>query len=406
MTSSTSQEAARLADTLRSESKFLGFDALAITDAGRLAREDFFDRWLRRGFGGKMSYLYRNRNPRIDPRRAWPEVKSVVTLAMNYHTGVEPAAEKSRNGKDGRPIGAVSRYAWGRDYHRVIRKRLIKLARTVEESGLGRAVKCYVDTGPVIEREWAARSGLGWIGKNTLVLNSELGSWFFLGILLLNVELPSDGPQSELCGTCTRCIQACPTGALIQPYVMDSSRCISYLNIELRGWIPRELRARMGSWIFGCDDCQTVCPYNDNPPVSENLDFRHRQRLDAPDLIELLAMDEKSFQDRFQGSPLRRARWIGIVRNAAIALGNSGEGGAMEPLGRALDHAEPIVRGHSAWALGRLGGPTAKKFLKNRLAAESDDEVREEIEAALDDCEKRIRIAERGAVVRISSEDV
>ncbi len=402
---STSQEAARLADTLRRESKSLGFDALAITDAGRLAREDFFDRWLSRGFGGKMSYLYRNRDPRIDPRRAWPEVKSVVTLAMSYHTGIGPVAEKSRKGKDGRPIGAVSRYAWGRDYHKVIRKRLIKLARTVEESGLGRAVKCYVDTGPVIEREWAARSGLGWIGKNTLVLNSELGSWFFLGILLLNVELPPDSPQSDLCGTCTRCIQACPTGALTQPYVMDSSRCISYLNIELRGWIPRELRALMGSWVFGCDDCQTVCPYNGDPPVSGNRDFYHRERLDAPDLIELLEMDEGSFQDRFQGSPLKRARWVGIVRNAAVALGNSGEESAIAPLGRALDHVEPIIRGHSAWALGRLGGPTAKKFLKERLAAESDAEVRVEIKAALDDWGKRGRTAGRSAVVRVSPEE-
>ncbi len=402
---STSQEAARLADTLRRESKSLGFDALAITDAGRLAREDFFDRWLSRGFGGKMSYLYRNRDPRIDPRRAWPEVKSVVTLAMSYHTGIGPVAEKSRKGKNGRPIGAVSRYAWGRDYHKVIRKRLIKLARTVEESGLGRAVKCYVDTGPVIEREWAARSGLGWIGKNTLVLNSELGSWFFLGILLLNVELPPDSPQSDLCGTCTRCIQACPTGALTQPYVMDSSRCISYLNIELRGWIPRELRALMGSWVFGCDDCQTVCPYNGDPPVSGNRDFYHRERLDAPDLIELLEMDEGSFQDRFQGSPLKRARWVGIVRNAAVALGNSGEGSAIAPLGRALDHVEPIIRGHSAWALGRLGGPTAKKFLKERLAAESDAEVRVEIKAALDDWGKRGRTAGRSAVVRVSPEE-
>ncbi|MFQ5915652.1 MAG: tRNA epoxyqueuosine(34) reductase QueG [Nitrospinota bacterium] len=386
------EETGRLASLLRQESKALGFDSLAIAQASQFARGEFFERWLSRGFGGKMSYLYRNRDCRMDPRRVWPEVKTVVTVAMNYHTGIRPAGETDGPGgrktsRKGGLLGAVSRYAWGRDYHKVLRKRLLRLARVVEQSGFGRAVKCYVDTGPVIEREWAARGGLGWIGKNTLVLNPSLGSWFFLGVMLLDIELPGDTPQPDLCGTCDRCIRACPTGALIRPYVMDARRCISYLNIELRGWVPRDLRPLMGNWVFGCDECQTVCPYN-RPnnrelPVTSIQDFLPREGLDAPDLVELLEMDEETFRKRFEGTALLRARWVGIIRNAAVALGNSQDGKAVEPLGRALEHPEAIIRGHAAWALGKLGGLRAHELLTNRLTREGDARVREEITTAL-----------------------
>ena len=394
MSALTHEEANRLVRILRDGSKTLGLDSLAITRAASLARSEFFDRWLDRGFGGKMAYLYRNRDSRKDPRRVWPEVRTVVTVGMNYHTAIRPAGEKDgsrrrpagqKGGRGSRGlIGAVSRYAWGRDYHKVLRKRLLKLARTVEESGLGRAVKCYVDTGPVIEREWAARAGLGWIGKNTLVLNPDLGSWFFIGVMLLDVELPADGPQHDLCGTCDRCIRACPTGALIEPYVMDARRCISYLNIELRGWIPRDLRPLMGNWVFGCDECQSVCPYNGDVPVTSIVDFQPRKGLDAPDLIELLEMDEEAFRRRFEGTAIMRARWVGMVRNAAVALGNSKDERAVKPLGRTLEHPEAIVRGHAAWALGNLGGPRATKLLRRRLECEEDPTVRSEITAALD----------------------
>ncbi len=383
MTQFAQHDAIDLANILREKSKSLGFDALKISDAEELARQDFFDRWLDQGFGGKMSYLYRNRKSRVALRQVWPEVKSVVTLAMNYHVGINQSG-KNENTESKTPlIGRISRYAWGRDYHKVIRKRLIKLALLTEQSGLGKAIKCYVDTGPILERELAAQSGLGWIGKNTLVLNSDLGSWFFIGVLLLNVKLPSDSTKSDLCGSCTKCIQACPTGAIIKPYVMDSSRCISYLNIELQGWIPVKLRSLMGNWIFGCDDCQTVCPYNDNTPISEIQDFRPREQLEAAELIELLKMDKETFDDRFRGSALKRARWVGIVRNAAIALGNSGENKAVGPLGEALRHTEPIVRGHSAWALGRLGGSSARTFLEGQAGKEYDENVKNEIESAL-----------------------
>jgi epoxyqueuosine reductase len=388
MSSVTAADATQLETLLREESKALGFSALAIAQAISLPRGEFFKRWLELGFGGKMSYLYRNLTSRKNPREAWPEVRTVVTVAMNYHTGIRPTSEKneSREGQGNhrqRLIGAISRYAWGRDYHKVLRKRLLKLARVVEQSGIGRAVKCYVDTGPVIEREWGARAGLGWIGKNTLLLDSNLGSWFFVGVMLLDVALPSDEPKPDLCGTCDRCIRACPTGALIRPYVMDARRCISYLNIELRGWIPRDLRPLMGNWVFGCDDCQSVCPYNQDAPVTAIRDFQPRDGLDAPDLIELLEMDEEAFRNRFEGTPILRARWTGLVRNAAVALGNSGDARAIEPLGQTLQHPEATVRGHAAWALGNLGGPRAEDLLEKHMRLEKDPEAFEEITAAI-----------------------
>ncbi len=406
----TPGQAGRLVEILHRESRALGFDALAIARAASLARGDYLDGWLDRGFGGRMSYLHRNRDSRKDPRKVWPEVESVVTVAMNYHTGISPAGaggEGAGAGEGRGLIGAISRYAWGRDYHKGVRKRLLKLARTVGESRLGRAVKCYVDTGPVLEREWAARAGLGWIGKNPLLLNPGLGSWFFLGVMLLDVALPAGEPQGDLCGTCDRCIRACPTGALVRPYVMDARRCISYLNIELRGWIPREMRPLMGNWVFGCDDCQSVCPYNGDVPVSANRDFRPREGLDAPSLVELLEMDEETFGRRFEGSPLRRVRWAGIVRNAAVALGNSGagEGRAVKPLGGALDHPEPIVRGHAAWALGNLGGAEAENLLRRRLASEEDREVRDEIVQAIHEIEGRDRGAGALTQAGVSSEE-
>ncbi len=393
-------EVNQLETLLREESRALGFSALAIARADFLPRGEFFERWLKLGFGGKMSYLYRNVTSRIIPRKAWPEVRTVVTVSMNYHTGFRPAGEKRQSKErldNQRPrlIGAISRYAWGRDYHKVIRKRLLKLARVVEQTGFGRVVKCYVDTGPVIEREWGARSGLGWIGKNTLLLNSTLGSWFFIGVLLLDVELGSGRPQSDLCGTCDRCIQACPTGALMRPYVMDARRCISYLNIELRGWIPRDLRHLMGNWVFGCDDCQSVCPYNQDTPVTTIQDFQPRESLDAPGLIDLLEMNEETFRKRFEGTPILRARWAGFVRNAAVALGNSGDDRAVEPLGQALQHSEAIVRGHAAWALGNLGGPRARDLLEKQMKREKDPEVFEEITDAIQRIRESMTLSQR-----------
>lgn len=372
----TSRERRELLQAIREKARELGFDAVAVAPPGPLARGEFYEGWLRRGFAGEMAYLHRGRESRKDPRALSPEIRSVLVLAMNYHGGEAPP-------RPGGLLGAISRYAWGRDYHQVMKRRLKELARFIETLGEARPIKCYVDTGPIIERELAARAGIGWIGKHTNVIRQGLGSWFFLGEIFLDVELPYDEPAQDLCGTCRRCIDACPTGAIVAPYVMDASRCISYLNIELRGWIPRELRPLMGNWVFGCDECQAVCPWNREVPKTPLDDFRPREGLRAPDLIELLSIGEKDFDRRFEGSPIRRARWEGLMRNVAVALGNSGDPAAVEPLGRALESPAPLLRGHAAWALGRIGGERAKKLLEARLEVEKEEEVRREIEGAL-----------------------
>jgi epoxyqueuosine reductase len=372
----TFRERRELLQAVREKARELGFDALGVAPPGPLARGEFYEGWLGQGFGGEMAYLRRGQESRKDPRALSPDIRSVLVLAMNYHTGETPP-------RPGGLLGAISRYAWGRDYHHVIKRRLKELAHFIEAQGKAKPIKCYVDTGPIIERELAARAGLGWIGKHTNVIRQGLGSWFFLGEIFLDVELPYGEPAQDLCGTCRRCIDACPTGAIVAPYVMDARRCISYLNIELRGWIPRGLRPLMENWVFGCDECQAVCPWNREVPKTSLDDFRPRDGLKAPDLIELLSIGEKDFDRRFEGSPIRRARWTGLMRNVAVALGNSGDPAAIEPLGRALESPEPLLRGHAAWALGRIGGNRARDLLKMRLEGEEEKEVRREIEEAL-----------------------
>jgi epoxyqueuosine reductase len=268
-----------------------------------------------------------------------------------------------------------------------------------------------VDTGPLLEREVAARAGLGWVGKNTNLLNKEWGSWFFLGEVLTSLELDYDQPATAHCGTCTRCLTACPTGAFIAPYVLDARRCISYLTIELKGPIPRDLRPLIGNLIFGCDICQDVCPWNIKharptgvpkvpkvPKVPEARDhgsritdhgsppepaFQPRPGLDAPELIPLLKLTPEEFNEKFRSSPIRRAGRRGLRRNVAVALGNSGDPAAIPTLCEALHDPDPLIRGHAAWALGRLGGKEARLALEEALEVEEDEWVREEIEEAL-----------------------
>ncbi|HEU4754562.1 MAG TPA: tRNA epoxyqueuosine(34) reductase QueG, partial [Armatimonadota bacterium] len=232
----------------------------------------------------------------------------------------------------------------------------------------------------------ARRAGLGWFGKNTMLLNRRQGSYFFLGALLLNVELPSDEPTSAHCGSCTRCLAACPTGALLAPYLLDARRCISYLTIELRGPIPRELRPLVGNWIFGCDLCQEVCPWNRKAASGSEPSFMPRDTLRTPELIPLLDLTQEQFSERFRRSPVKRAKRRGLLRNVCVALGNSGDREAVPALARALHHEEPLVRGHAAWALGRLAGDLARGALTESLVPEEDDWVREEISLALQAC--------------------
>jgi epoxyqueuosine reductase len=301
-----------------------------------------------------------------------PSARSAIVVAMNYG-GAEPS-------------GSIARYARGRDYHDVLREKLEALHRWVQ-SAYGRPVqgKAYVDTGPILERDLAQRAGLGWFGKNSCLINPRLGSFFFLGILLLDLDLVADEPfEFDRCGTCSRCIDACPTHAIVAPKVVDARRCISYLTIELRGEIPRELRASLGALVFGCDVCQEVCPWN--VQFSRGLaagELAPRPENTAADPRDLLELSEEAFRERFRGSAVRRAKRRGLVRNAAVALGNRAHPDDVPALVRALGDPEPLVRGHAAWALGRIATPEAREALVERQAAERDPWALAELRSAL-----------------------
>ncbi|MGH9463966.1 MAG: tRNA epoxyqueuosine(34) reductase QueG, partial [Vicinamibacteria bacterium] len=278
--------------------------------------------------------------------------------------------------------GVISTYARGNDYHDVLGEKLKRLAHFISDR-FGVPTKIYVDTGPLLEKGYAVAAGLGWLGKHGNVMARRGSSWFFLGEILLPFALPPDEPERDHCGTCHRCMDACPTAAIVEPFVVDSRLCISYLTIELRGFVPRHLRALIGNRIYGCDDCQDVCPWNRFAQRSEEAAFFPREPLASLDLIALLRLSRDEYLKATRGSAIRRARYAGFLRNVAIALGNSGDPRALPALVEALDHAEPLVRGHSAWALGRLGERQALAPLCQRLSREETDVVREEIEWAL-----------------------
>ena len=317
--------------------------------------------------------------------------------------------DDSGNGVRGGLAGRVARYAWVRDYHRVMKRRMREFVRVLErELETEVAARWYVDDGPMLDRAAANRAGIGWFGKNTNILTPQLGSWVFLGQVITDLDLKPDAPLQKSCGTCVRCIDDCPTGAIVAPYVLDNARCISYLTIENRGPIPRDLRPLMGDWVFGCDICQDVCPVNrkaraaDLPiPFPANAGQRGRvsntsrgKGLAFLDLIELLEMSDDDFLARFAGTSIMRAKRVGMQRNACVALGNRRESSAVPALSRVLVYGEPLVRRHAAWALGRIGGVAAGDALLRAARTEADEEVLEEIaaakeELALLDCTRR-----------------
>lgn len=296
----------------------LGFDRCGIAAAGPHPRGDFLDEWLAAGMAGRMGYLHRRRARRKDPAALLPGARSVIVVAMSYRQA-EPAAPM-----DGRPRGRVAMYAWGEDYHAVIGERLEQfVARLRSTFGDSFGVRACVDTSPIIEREAAAAAGIGWIGKNTLVLHRDLGSFFFLGEIVTTLELSPDAPVVDRCGTCTRCLDACPTSAFPRPYVMDARRCISYLTIENRGEIEPEFHAAIGDWVFGCDICQQVCPYNARAPVTRETRFAPRPPGPRPLLDEIAEWDSSAHAANTTGSATERARLEMWRRNAAIARGNA-----------------------------------------------------------------------------------
>jgi epoxyqueuosine reductase len=366
-----------LREQINAKAAALGFGLVGITSAEPLAHGGRLRAWVAQGFAGEMGYMSRDVEKRVDPSRVLPEVRSIIVLGMNYYTS--PAMPAASGGR-----GWVSRYAWGQDYHTVLSDKLKALVAFIRElEGADVQARWYVDTGPILERELAWRAGLGWPGKNTNLINRHLGSWLFLGAILLDRELAYDVPATAHCGTCSRCLVACPTGALVAPGVLDARRCISYLTIELRGPIPCQLRPLMGTHIFGCDICQAVCPWNRKAPISSESAFLPRAGFAAPELMPLLRLSEDEFRARFRGSPISRAKRRGLLRNVAVALGNLRDLRALPALEAALHDGEPLIRSHAAWALGRIGSSDARPVLQDALRSERDADVRAEMAAAL-----------------------
>jgi epoxyqueuosine reductase len=377
-----------LHERIRDEASALGFALVGIARPDPSAHLEFYRGWLAAGRHGEMAYLARADavERRADLKGTLPSVRSVIVVGLDYRV------EESGGGEADPSRGVIARYARGRDYHRVLKDKLLRLARRIDEhAGRPVAARAYVDTGPILERDLARRAGLGWFGKSTMLIHPRRGSYFFLGVLLVDLELPIDDSfDADHCGSCARCLEACPTGALLGrddrgAAVIDATRCISYLTIEQRGPIPRELRAALGNRIYGCDICQEVCPFNGPKFVqmTSEPDFAARPRMSNPALLELIGMDEDEW-DRFsRGSAVRRAGRAGFLRSVAVALGNWGSERAVPALARALDDAEPLVRGHAAWALGRVGSEEARSALRGRLATELDAFVREELKLAL-----------------------
>jgi epoxyqueuosine reductase len=378
----TPGEAQSLKDAIVSKAQALGFDLVRFTgaepfpDAQRIMEER-----IEAGLYSGLSWFNMERAAIAgDPHNLMPSAQTIVSLGISYLSDSEVPASTP-----GEPRGRVARYAWGLDYHEVFKEKLWALHAYVQEQ-LGRDVeaRALVDTARIVDRAVAQRAGLGWYGKNTNLLNRERGSWVLLGELLLDVALPPDEQVKTTCGSCTRCLPSCPTGALIAPGVLDNDRCISYLTIEHKGVIPRDMRPHMRDWVFGCDICQEVCPVNRKAAPGNYAEFAPEQGIGpSPSLIELLEMSEDEFRTRFRHSPVKRAKLQGMQRNAVIALGNIGDPAAVPALVAALSGPYELVRGHSAWALGRLGGEVALSALRLRFATEEVEWVREEIEAAI-----------------------
>ncbi len=339
------------------------FDAFGVAEVRPLPRDQAaFDRWLRSGYQASMTYMEKYREARNDPGKLLPGCRSVVMVAMNYGRGSGSEGTSTVPNRSCEPDrgsgGQVARYARGRDYHKVMGKRLKRIASWLEKTS-GRPARAFVDTGPVLERAWAERAGLGWIGKNANLIRRDLGSWLLLGEIFSAAAIEADpAGHRSYCGSCSACIEDCPTGAIVAPGVVDSSLCISYWTIEHRGPIPVEMREKIGDRIFGCDDCQEVCPWTrkfGSVPVDSPL--APRADLQSLDPVMILGMDDRRFLERFAGTPIMRAKREGMRRNACVVLGNRNDPSAIPVLRDFLDDPDPVVREHAAWSLARLSNP-------------------------------------------------
>jgi len=342
-----------LAKKIKRWAQELGFQQTRISDTDLLEHENHLLDWLSQGRHGEMEYMSHHGTKRSRPKELLPGTIRIISVRMNYLT---PCRHHPEEVLQSTLLAYISRYALGRDYHKLMRRRLQKLANRIQELTGPFGYRAFADSAPVLEKAVAAKSGIGWIGKHTILLNKDAGSWFFLGELYTDLPLPTDAPVKNHCGTCQSCLQACPTHAIIAPYKLDARRCISYLTIELRGSIPVELRPYIGNRIFGCDDCQLVCPWNRYAKVTELADFRVRHGLDAPSMIELFAWDRDEFLKKTEGSAIRRIGYEAWLRNLAIALGNAATTReVLNALGQRANHPSELVREHVCWALTQHG---------------------------------------------------
>ncbi len=366
---SNETSSAELSRAVKRKAAALGFDLVGIAPAVRPSGLDALDRWLDRGFAGAMTYIERRRPAYEHPQCLLAGVRSLIVVGLNYRTRDPQVAEGTQ--------ARVSRYAWGdRDYHDVIGQKLRRLSDWLHQQRPGCRTRIAVDTAPLLERSFGRLAGLGWIGKNTMLINRRLGSWFFLGAVLTDIELLPDAPhETDHCGSCTRCLDACPTEAFPEPGVLRDQL------------IPPSLRHGIGPWVFGCDLCQEVCPWNRRAPGSEEPSFFPRSDLNPADAAALLQLDEQEFHRRFGHTPLHRPGRAGLLRNAAIVLGNGRDPKAVPALLRALRDPEPLVRAAAAWALGRFPSAEVQAALKSQRASEHNPDVRREIENALTNSE-------------------
>jgi epoxyqueuosine reductase len=364
MTSSLFNQLSQITGLVKQAAHDAGFELAGIAPVRDLAELNHFAPWIEAGYAGEMKYLEARDDSgqlkRASLQSAAPWARSVIVCAINYNTA-QPYSTLVNDPER----GWISRYAWSReDYHEAVMRRLRLVEKCLHDSVGQRGqdalatpalqTHCYVDTGPLVERVYAKYAGVGWIGKNTCILNQQMGSWLFLGVILTSLELKADVPAPDRCGTCTRCIDACPTDALIAPYQLDSNKCISYLTIEKRGTIPEEMREGMGRHVFGCDICQDVCPWNRKAPATNSDQFQAREGLVNPALEWLAEMSAEEFREKFRGSPIRRTKRTGIRRNAAIAMGNSGDQRFVAVLEKLAADDDPVVAESARWAMNKL----------------------------------------------------
>lgn len=371
---------------LLEQARALGFEPVGIVPlVGEAPHTAAFDAWLAHGYDGEMGYMSRTADQRRDPRLLLPGARTMLVLGWNYYRGELPEETRSDPSR-----GLIATYAWGADYHHVLNPLLDELVVLARQETGGEA-RAFVDAGPVLERDWAEAAGIGFIGKNTCLIRPNEGSWHFLATVLLTVELDCSlqppAAAEGTCGRCTRCLDICPTDAFVAPYVLDARRCISYLTIELKGPIPRELRPLMGNRILGCDLCQQVCPWNRRFACARHsIAAETAIALGAPHLLDLIGLTPERFKMRFQDTPLLRLRRRGFLRNVCVALGNWGSGESVPALAQALRDEEPLIRGHAAWALGRV--TEERQFARGQVefayVTERDPLVRQEMQQALE----------------------